>query len=255
MDPSPDFKARLMQRAAAELNAADTRTRTTQEASGEPAPPPAEGASPPPEPIPPRPEAAPPESIAPRSEASLPPEPIPQRPEAAPPESIAPRSEASLPPEQIPPRPEARPPEQIPPRPEALPPNVIPLWRRAPRWASALAAVLVLGVVALGGYSYQNQIVASYPLSGSVPGSATVNVRRSGAAELQMRGVASPPPGYLYEAWIIPPGGAPIAAGTAPSGDATLPLNDLGSGATVAVTQERSRVDAPTSAPVLAVQL
>jgi hypothetical protein len=115
--------------------------------------------------------------------------------------------------------------------------------------------VVVLGLVLLGGYSYQNQIVASYPLSGSVPGSATVNVRRSGAAELQMRGVASPPPGYLYEAWIIPPGGAPIAAGTAPSGDATLPLNDLGNGATVAITQERSRVDAPTSAPVLAVQL
>ena len=137
----------------------------------------------------------------------------------------------------------------------AAPPNVIPLWHRVPRWASALAAVLVLGIVALGGYSYQNQVVASYPLNGSVPGSAIVNVRRSGAAELQMRGVESPPPGYLYEAWIIPPGGAPIAVGVAPSGDATLPLNDLGSSATVAVTQERSRVDAPTSAPVLAVQL
>jgi hypothetical protein len=153
-------------------------------------------------------------------------------------------------------RPDAQPPASTPLRPaEAPPPNVIPLWRRAPRWVSAIAAVFVLGLVALGGYRYENQIVASYPLSGSVPGSATVNVRRSGAAELQMSGVASPPPGYLYEAWIIPPGGAPIAAGTAPSGDATLPLTGLGTGSTVAITQEQSRVDAPTSAPILAVQL
>ncbi|MBV9131172.1 MAG: anti-sigma factor [Chloroflexi bacterium] len=135
--------------------------------------------------------------------------------------------------------------------------NVIqfPWWRRTPRWASAVAAVFVLGVVVLGGYSYENQVVASYPLAGTLSGSAVVNVRRSGAAELQLRGVATPPPGFLYEAWIIPPGGAPIPAGTTPNGDGTLPLNDVGSGVTVAITQERQRVDAPTSPPVLAVQL
>jgi anti-sigma-K factor RskA len=130
-----------------------------------------------------------------------------------------------------------------------------PWWRRTPRWASAVAAVFVLGVVALGGYSFQNQVVASYPLSGTLSGSAVVNVRRSGAAELQMRGVANPPAGQVYEAWLIPPGGAPIPAGTAKSGDATLPLGGVSSGVTVAITQERQRVDAPTSAPVLAVQL
>lgn len=141
--------------------------------------------------------------------------------------------------------------------PPTAPSNVVqfPMWRRAPRWASALAAVFVLGLVALGGYSYQNQIVATYSLAGSVPGTAVVNVRRSGAAELQLRGVPSPPPGFLYEAWIIPPGGAPQSAGTASSGDATLPLSGTSSGVTVAITQERQRVDAPTSAPVLAVQL
>lgn len=140
---------------------------------------------------------------------------------------------------------------------EPRPGNVVqfPVWRRAPRWASALAAVFVLGVVALGGYGYENQVVASYPLTGSVAGSAVVNVRRSGAAELQLRGVANPPQGFLYEAWIIPPGGAPLPVGTAASGDATLPLSGTGSGVTVAITQERQRVDAPTSAPVLAVQL
>jgi anti-sigma-K factor RskA len=170
MDPSPDFKARLMQRAAAELSADVV------------------------------------------DEAPPSPEPTPLRT-------------------------------------EALPPNVVPLWRRAPRWASALAAVFVVGLVALGGYSYQNQVVASYPLSGSLAGSAVVNVRRSGATELNLRGMESPPPGKVYEAWIIPPGGAPVPAGTSPTGDATLPLSSLPGGATVAITREPGRVDAPTDLP------
>lgn len=130
-----------------------------------------------------------------------------------------------------------------------------PWWRRTPRWASALAAVFVLGIVAAGGYSYENQVVATYPLAGTLAGRAVVNVRRSGAAELEMRGVASPPPGQIYEAWVIPSGAAPVPAGTSSSGDATLPLSGIRRGVTVAVTQERQHVDAPTSAPVLAVQL
>jgi anti-sigma-K factor RskA len=199
MDPSPDFKARLLQRAAAELASADAQTQATVAAA-----PPAQEQPP---------------------DATL-------------------QSDATLPPEQ------ARPPrEPTPLRAEAPPPNVIPLWRRAPRWASALAAVFVLGVVVLGGYSYQNQVVASYPLTGSLAGSAVVNVRRNGAAELNLRGMESPPPGHLYEAWIIPPGGAPVSAGVSPTGDATLPLSDLPGGATVAITREPGRVDAPTDLP------
>jgi anti-sigma-K factor RskA len=138
------------------------------------------------------------------------------------------------------------------PIPLRAPPNVVPFRRRAP-WASAIAAVLVLGIVTAGGYAYENQVVASYARSGSLSGSATVNVKRSGAAELDMSGIQDPPAGFLYEAWIIPPNSQPIPAGTTPKGDAKLPLNGLATGATVAVTQERSRVDAPTSAPILAV--
>jgi anti-sigma-K factor RskA len=166
MDPSPDFKARVMQRAAAELAAT----------------------------------AAPP----------LRREPIPLRP--------------------------AR--------------NVIPFWRRS-AWASALAAVLVVGLVSVGAYTYENQVVATYPLDGNAPGTAVVIVRRSGAAELEMHGVPNPPPGLLYEAWVIPQGGQPVAAGVATSGDARLPLPGDVRGKTVAITQERSRVDAPTGAPIL----
>jgi hypothetical protein len=135
------------------------------------------------------------------------------------------------------------------------PPNVTPIrrfWHRAPL-ASAIAALLVVGIVTVGAFSYQNQVVSRYALSGNLGGSAVVNVRRSGATELDLSGVQNPPPGYIYEAWVIPPNGQPVAAGTMQSGDATVPLAQLPDGATVAVTQERNRVDAPTSAPIMAV--
>ena len=131
------------------------------------------------------------------------------------------------------------------------PPNLIPLWRRSP-WASALAAVLVVGLVSFGAYSYENQPVATYELSGSAPGKAVVVVRRSGAAELVMEGVPDPEPGFLYEAWIIPQGGQPVAAGTTTRGNAEVPLPGDVRGSTVAITKERRREEAPTSAPFMA---
>jgi anti-sigma-K factor RskA len=181
MDPSPDFKARLMQRAAAELAAGDTARRVSladPQTSTEPAPGPA---------------------------------PIPFRPR----------------------------------------PNVIPFWRRSP-WVSALAAILVVGLVSFGAYSYENQPVATYELSGSAPGKAVVIIRRSGMAELVMEGVPDPEPGFLYEAWIIPPGSPPVAAGTTTRGNAEVPLPGNVRGTTVAITRERTRVDAPTSPPLMA---
>jgi hypothetical protein len=143
-------------------------------------------------------------------------------------------------------------PSRTAPVPLRRPANVIP-FRRRTSWLSAVAAVLVVGLLTLGGYSYENQVVATYTLSGSLGGSAVVNVRRSGAAELEMNGVQNPPPGFVYEAWVIPVGGQPIAAGVTPTGQARLPLEHVSPGSTVAITQERSRVDAPTSPPILAV--
>ena len=131
-------------------------------------------------------------------------------------------------------------------------PNLIPLWRRRSRLTSAIAAVLVMALVGAGAFSYENQVIATYSLTGSVGGTAIVQVRRSGAAELDLRGVQPPPPGFLYEAWVIPQGGEPVPAGVTPTGEAQLPLSGVSSGSTVAITQERTRVDAPTSAPVLA---
>lgn len=136
------------------------------------------------------------------------------------------------------------------------PPNVsqFPWWRRQ-RWATALAAVLLVALVSAGAFSYENQVIASYPLTGTVAGSVVVNVRRSGAAELQLRGVQNPQPGFLYEAWIIPQGAQPIPAGTTSTGDATLSLSNVPNGATIAITLETAPVQAPTSTPILATQV
>jgi anti-sigma-K factor RskA len=139
-------------------------------------------------------------------------------------------------------------PTQLRPRPA----NVVPFWRRSP-WMSALAAVLIVAIVTVGAFTYENQAVATYELTGSVPGSARVVVRRSGAAELDMNGLPNPEPGFVYEAWIIPPGTdtKPVAAGTTTTGEAKLPLPGDVRGTTVAITKERGRVDAPTSDPIL----
>jgi anti-sigma-K factor RskA len=181
MDPSPDFKTRLMRRAAEELE---------QKASA----------------------------------ASTPAATQPASPEAV----------------------EGPEPTQLRPRPT----NVVSFWRRSP-WMSALAAVFVVALVTAGAFAFENQPVATYELTGSAPGSARVVVRRSGAAELDMNGVPNPEPGFVYEAWIIPPGTKPIAAGTTTTGEAKLELPGNVRGATVAITKERGRVDAPTSDPIL----
>ncbi len=170
MDPSPHFKARLMQRAAQELTA-----------------------------------AAPPVEAERR-------EPIPLRPR---------------------------------------PSNVVSLWRRSP-WVNALAAVLVLGIATAGAITYENQPIATVELRGDSSGSAVVVVRRNGSAELDMQGVPDPGPGFIYEAWIIPPGKDPVAAGTTATGQAKVPLEGDPRGSTVAITKERSRVDKPTPPVLLA---
>jgi anti-sigma-K factor RskA len=142
--------------------------------------------------------------------------------------------------------------------PAAIPsaaPAPIPFRPRRP-WLQALAAALVVLIGAgavFGVQGYQNQVVASVALQGTGPGSATVLVRRSGAADLQMAGLAAPPAGKVYEAWVIPPGGQPIPAGTSASGQATLPLPGPVQGTTVAITVEESPgAPAPTQQPFLA---
>ncbi len=146
---------------------------------------------------------------------------------------------------------EAQRPQPIPLRPREGGSAKILQFRRSV-WASALAAALVIGVIGASVNTYLNQVVATYALSGSAPGDAHVLVRRNGAIELEMQGVPEPPSGQVYEAWIIPPGQQPVAAGVTPRGDAKLPLSGQARGSTVAITLERgpNGTAAPTT-PVL----
>lgn len=143
-------------------------------------------------------------------------------------------------------------PERAEPTPLRRPPNVVPFWRRS-TWASALAAVLIVGLVSVGAYSFENQVVATYPLSGSLQGSVVVQVRRSGATELDMNNVQSPRANHLYEFWVIPQGGQPIPAGVTSNGQARAELGRLSPGTTVAITEEEHQVDQPSAAPIMAV--
>ena len=142
-------------------------------------------------------------------------------------------------------------PEVREPTPLRRPPNVVPFWRRS-AWASALAAVLVIGLVGVGAYSYQNQVVATYALSGNLQGRVVVQVRRSGATELNMDNVQRPRAGHLYEFWIIPEGGQPIPAGVTSGSQATVQLGHLSPGTTVAITEEEHQVELPTGTPIMA---
>jgi hypothetical protein len=130
----------------------------------------------------------------------------------------------------------------------------VPFWRRT-AWTRALAAVLVFGLVTAGAFGYENQVVATYDMAGSVAGTARVVVRRSGAAILEMRGVPDPGPGFLYELWVIPPGQQPIPIDTSASGTAELNLPGNLKGSTVAITRERTRVDVPTLPVLLATEV
>lgn len=189
MDPSADFKARLLRRAAAELD---------------------------------------------QSPADAPPTPA----------NVVPLNAAAY--VQTPTGPKAAPDQPASPRRS----NVIPFYRRSPV-LSALAAVFVLALVSAGAFSYQNQTVAEIALHGDAPGDAVVIVRRSGAADLEMRNVPDPDPGYVYEAWIIPAGGRPVAAGVVTNGNGKIPLEGDPRGKTVAITREPGRVPDPTGKPLM----
>lgn len=123
---------------------------------------------------------------------------------------------------------------------------------------AAVFAVLVIFVVAIfGREAYANQVVLASALHGNVAsGEATVLVRRSGATELQLQGLANPAPGEVYQAWVIPPGADPIPAGISSTGNGTIRLDRPVNGATVAVTVERAPGSTkPTASPILAVSV
>lgn len=138
-------------------------------------------------------------------------------------------------------------------------PAPIAIRARAPRrrpWALLLAAALSLAL-ALGALltqqAFSRQVVARTELAArdGQPGTATVIVRRTGDAELAMQGLPEPPPGQVYEAWVIGADGRPLPAGTGTRGTGTITLQRPVRGATVALTLEAAPGrDTPSSEPI-----
>ena len=122
---------------------------------------------------------------------------------------------------------------------------------------AALFLAVIAGTAALGQQLAASQVVASRTLQGTPSsGGATVVVRHSGETALQLHNLPSPPPGGVYQAWLIGPNEPPAPAGAAPSGSATIRLEGEARGKIVAITVEpRPGARAPSVAPILSAQV
>ena len=157
--------------------------------------------------------------------------------------------------------------------------NVVPLRRpwlfRATAAVAAVAACTAIGLGVWAGSlsrsldqdrsarAAEAQALAIYadPASRKVPlrgGNGVVAVDRAGQGALIVRRLPAAPSDKTYEAWVIPHGGGPKAAGTFHGGSPTtvVPLREtVPSGAAIAVTVERGGgVDKPTQTPIFSAQ-
>ena len=157
--------------------------------------------------------------------------------------------------------------------------NVVPLRRswvfRATAAAAAVAACVAVGLGIWAGSLLDSvhkerssrlaearavEILAD-PASRHIPvagARGTVAIDATGQAALMLKRLPAAPSGKTYEAWVIPPGGSPQAAGMfRGGGDMTVVRLALTvpKGSTVAATMERAGgVGAPTEAPVFKAQ-
>lgn len=122
---------------------------------------------------------------------------------------------------------------------------------------AALFLAIIAGAAALGQQIAGSQVVTVRPLEGAAgTGTATVVVRRSGDATIQLNELGALPPGGVYQAWLIGPDGVPAPAGASISGSGTIPIEGDPRGKTVAITVEpRPGARAPSSTPILAAQV
>lgn len=142
-----------------------------------------------------------------------------------------------------------------------------PWWQFSPI-PSALAAAGLVAAVGLGAWAVNLNgelaerdaalaAIASADAVHAISGAAgsAVLVETDDSAIFVANDLADLPAGRLYQFWLIDAGGTPLPAGTLDDADgvvlATLE-RELGSATTFAVTLERTAVDAPTSAPIMA---
>ena len=90
--------------------------------------------------------------------------------------------------------------------------NVVPFWRRQ-MWATSIAALLVLGLFSYAVYTaFMNQVVATYTTA-QVGEHEALSCAARVETELQMQGVADPPPGVRVRGVGHSTGKQPVAAG------------------------------------------
>ena len=132
--------------------------------------------------------------------------------------------------------------------------------------AAGLAAVIGLGAwnVALNGQLAERDAAlrsvasADATFAASGPAGSGWVIRTGDEALFVANGLAALEPGNLYELWLIDAAGTPIPAGTTADTDGVALVRlerPLSGASTFALTVERERVDAPTSAPVLTAAL
>ncbi|MBV8340004.1 MAG: anti-sigma factor [Candidatus Eremiobacteraeota bacterium] len=136
---------------------------------------------------------------------------------------------------------------------------------RAVPWLVPAAAAAAVIVAAGIWWNTQHQTAQSWAAS-CVPSAAnchaygTVSVRGGGVLHVQLQGLAALPAGKQYQAWMIPPGGAPkpepVFSPDA-NGGGTVDMQEAPvKGAIVAVTVEKSGgATAPTTKPFLVAKL
>lgn len=141
----------------------------------------------------------------------------------------------------------------------------------SPGWARGLAAAGAAAVLALAAWNIglQAELDASRAVARAIAEAEAVHsvTGEAGRGLLLDTGAGAAfvpaelddlPADRLYEAWLIPAGGAPVAVGTFRPGDGPMlvPLDQgLEGFATFALTIERERVAAPTGDPVLVLAL
>ncbi len=138
-------------------------------------------------------------------------------------------------------------------------------------WARGLAAAAVVAVISLGAWNIalQGEISASRQVARAVADAEAVHTVSGDAGRGLLLDTGSGsafvaaemddlPGDRVYEAWLIPAEGAPVAVGVFRPGDGPMlvqleePLDGF---ATFALTVERERVESPTGVPVLAFSL
>jgi anti-sigma-K factor RskA len=142
-----------------------------------------------------------------------------------------------------------------------------PTWWRRVLSPGALAAVAMAAAIGLGAWNIglsravaeRDQAIraiasadAVYQVTGSAGSGLLLDT--GGDAIFVADGLADLPGGSLYELWLIGADGAPVAVGTVSdtNGVAVVTLErPLGDATAFAITVESSRVDAPTTDPVL----